>query len=117
LASSSRTWASCALMPAPLVGKAGARLAPGCGVRLCRLPLFCLRCRHVHQRRPRSTHVRGRSFRCWNRRSSQTSSPWRQGTAGTSPGSACRRSPTRHTRVRSRVAAHWLSRGMTRRWW
>jgi hypothetical protein len=67
-----------------------------------------------------SIPARDRSFRRWSRRSSQTSSPWRRGTAGTSLGQAHRRSPTPRTRVRWRVVARWRSRGTPhhrrRRW-
>jgi hypothetical protein len=59
--------------------------------------------------------VWGRSSRCWSRRSSRTSSPWRRGTAGTSLGRGRRKSPTPHSRAKWQVAARRRSLGMTRR--
>jgi hypothetical protein len=79
LTSSSRAWASCALMSAPLASEVGAHLAPsprvvqfsGSGGLLRRQPPPRSR-RSPGRRRPqRSTHARSRSFRCWSRRSTE----------------------------------------------
>jgi hypothetical protein len=97
LASSSRAWATCALMSAPLGGEGGGGVlgpAPWCGSvpgpggtspspASAALAAFAwsLRAR-------RSNPTRVRSSRRWSCRSSRTSSPRRRGTAGTSPGLA-----------------------------
>jgi hypothetical protein len=89
LASSSRAWASCALMSAPSVVKGEGRLAPQPGAVQFPEQEEPLRCRHPPRRRRllgrwrlrRRTPARGRSSRCWSRRSSRTSSPRRRGTA------------------------------------
>jgi hypothetical protein len=110
-------------MSAPLGGKEGERLAPHPGAVQFPSRGEPLRRRLLpHSRRflgrwqvRQSTPARGRSSRRWSCWSSQTSSPWRRGTAGTPLGQARRRSPTPRTRARWRVAARWRSRGTTRR--
>jgi hypothetical protein len=89
LASSSRAWASCALMSAPLGGEGGGALGPAAWRGPFPGQEEPLRRRHPPRRRHllgrwrlrRSTPARGHSSRCWSRRSSRTSSPWRRGTA------------------------------------
>jgi hypothetical protein len=124
LASSSRAWASCVLMSAPLGGEGGGALgpAPWCG------PVPGPRGGPLRRQLPprspgrwrarQSTPAWGRSSWRWSCRSSRTSSPRRRGTPGISPGPARQRSPTPRTRAKWRVAVRWWSRGMThRRWW
>jgi hypothetical protein len=122
---SSCAWARCALMSAPLAGEVGARLAPSPGVvhfpgsrgLLRHQPLPRSRRRLGRRRPPRSTHVRGRSFRRWSRRSSRTSRPRRRETAGTPLGPTRQRSPIPRIHARWRATARWRSRGRTHRWW
>jgi hypothetical protein len=123
-ASSSCAWASCTLMSAPPVGEVGVHSAPHPGViqfsggeGLLRRRPPRSRCSSGHRRPPRSTHARGRRSRRWSRRSSQTSSSRRRGTARTSPDLTRHRSPTPRTRARWWVAARWWSHGRTLRWW
>jgi hypothetical protein len=123
LASSSRAWASCALMSPPSTVRGEGRFAlQPCVVQfpeqeepLCRRHLP-RRWRSLGRWRLRhSTPARGHSSRRWSRRSSRTSSPWRRGTAGTSLGPVRRKSPTLHIHAKWQVAARRWSLGTTRR--
>jgi hypothetical protein len=125
LASSSRAWASCALMSAPSAVRGEVRLVlhPGAVQFPGRGNLSVAGFRRVRRRllgrwqARRRIPAQGHSFRCWSCRSSRTSSPRRRGTAGTFLGLRRRRSSTPRTRAKWRAAARWRSRGTTCRWW
>jgi hypothetical protein len=86
LASSSRAWASCALMSAPVGGEGAGALGPA--ARREAVPRAGVTSPSPAPAAPvafagslamqRSTPARGRSSWCWSRRSNRTSSPWRR---------------------------------------